>query len=221
MTFSIVARDPKTGAFGVATATGGPCVGALVPHAASGVGAIATQGDTNPYFGIDGLALLGEGVPAAELVPRLTGADPGRATRQLIAIGATGQPAGLTGAEAIASAGLILGEHFAVAGNMLANDGVVAAIAAGFAESSGPLVDRLLAAMTAGETAGGDRRGTRSAALIVCSHEAYADFDCRVDLSGTPLADLEAVVSAARSGAYADFVAARPRRRTPHSVAPE
>ena len=214
MTFSIVARDPETGSFGVATATGGPCVGALVPHTKNGVGAVATQGDTNPFYGPDGLALLADGVSASEVVDRLTGADTGRDLRQLLVIGVSGAPAAFTGAGATPSAGSVCGDHFAVGGNMLANDNVIAAAAAAFAETSGSLVDRLLAAMLAGELAGGDQRGTRSAALLVHGSQDYPEADCRVDLSPTPLADLEAVVGAVRSGSYAEFASSRPRRTT-------
>jgi uncharacterized Ntn-hydrolase superfamily protein len=213
MTFSIVARDPDTGAFGVATATGGPCVGALVPHARNGVGAIATQGDTNPFYGPDGLAMLADGALASEVMEKLTRADPGKERRQLLVIGSAGAPAAFTGAEATPSAGSLCGEHFAVAGNMLANDGVLAAAVAAFAETSGSLVERLLAAMLAGEAAGGDQRGTRSAALLVYANQDYPDADCRVDLSAAPLADLQAVVDAIRSGSYAEFASSRLRRR--------
>ena len=214
MTFSIIARDPKTGAFGVASATGGPCVGVYVPHAAAGIGALATQGDTNPIYGSDGLALLADRLSAQEVVEMLTGADPGSARRQLMVIGVEGPPAIFTGHKALPFAGGIAGRDFAVAGNMLARDAVLDATAAAFEASAEPLPERLLSAMAAGEAAGGDTRGIRSAALRMYTTEAYPAIDCRVDLSDHPLTDLSHVLEAYRRGEYAEFVAQRPRRRT-------
>jgi uncharacterized Ntn-hydrolase superfamily protein len=211
MTYSIVARDPDTGALGVATATGGPCVGALVPHVMSGVGAIATQGDTNPFYGLDGLQLLPQ-TPAAEMVQMLTAADPGRGRRQLIAIGATGAPGLFSGDALELASGLRAGENYAIAGNMLAGQDVLDAMAHAFETCSGDLADRLLAAMLAGEATGGDKRGTRSAALLVYSDQAYPDFDCRADYSTQALADLKALVGLGRAGDYAAFLSQRPRR---------
>lgn len=212
MTYSIVARDPDTGAFGVATATGGPCVGALVPHVASGVGAIATQGDTNPYYGHDGLALMRGGGGAEEVVRTIISGDPGRGRRQFAGIGRTGAPAAFCGDELEPFAGSVAGAAFAAVGNMLANQDVLEAMALAFDAGQGPLEEKLLAALKAGEAAGGDRRGTRSAALVVCSREAYPDIDCRVDLSEAPIADLAVLLEVTRSGDYGEFLADRPRR---------
>lgn len=214
MTFSIVARDRATGAFGVATATGGPVVGVMVPHARSGVGAIATQSMTNPLYGIDGLDLLGAGTTATEVLEALTAADPDRDVRQCIMIGVDGPPAAFTGAKATPFAGHVTHEDFAVAGNMLANDDVIPAVVSGFiAAGDTPLADRLLAALESGEAAGGDRRGTRSAAIKVFADQPYPFVDIRVDWSTTPVAGLAEVLAATQADGYASFYKKLPRRQ--------
>jgi len=212
MTFSIVARDPDTGAFGVATATGGPCVGALVPNIRAGVGAIATQGDTNPYYGIDGLRLLEQGRPATAIVDELVMPDAGRSRRQMIAIGGAGAPAMFSGNDLENVAGMHAEKDFAVAGNMLENEAVLREMAAAFEASSARFEDRLLAALRAAQAAGGDKRGTQSAALLIYTDTAYATFDCRVDLSPDPIDTLANVVKLSREGEYAAFLAGRPRK---------
>ena len=212
MTFSIIARDPTTGAFGVATATGGPAVGQLVPHARAGMGALATQGFTNPLYAYDGLAALEAGRSAQEIVAELTGADSGRERRQLIVIDATGKSAGWTGGELEGSCAMVLETGFAVAGNLLSNDQVVPAMAAAFDALSGRLEDRLLAAMEAGHAAGGDSRGILSAALKTYTDQLYPAIDVRVDFSDTPLSDLSRTLDRVRTGGYADFFAQLPRR---------
>lgn len=212
MTFSIVARDPDSGALGVATSTGGPCVGVFVPHARSGLGAIATQGDTNPHYGHDGLSLLAEGLSAEDVLAKLTEADAGRASRQVVVIGTDGPPAAFTGTQAYPFAGTVLNDDFAIAGNMLADRAVIDGMALAYETTIGPFEDRLLAALFAGEAAGGDIRGLQSAALLIYSGGDFAAFDCRVDLSPAPLVELSRVVAATRTGSYADFASSRPRR---------
>ena len=197
----------------------GPCVGVYVPHAAAGIGAIATQGDTNPNYGSEGLALLAKGNDAQTVMRLLTGLDAGSARRQLIIIGRAGPPALFTGSAAIPFAGAIAGRDFAVGGNMLAREAVLDASAAAFEASREPFAERLLAAMAAGEAAGGDTRGIRSAALRTYTSEAYPQIDCRVDLSDHPLNDLAHVLETYRSGEYAAFVALRPRRAAPDAPA--
>lgn len=189
-------------------------MGVYVPHAAAGVGAIATQGNTNPNYGSEGLALLANGNSAETVVRLLTMADTDSATRQLVVIGRDGPPARFTGRDAIPFAGAIAGRDFAVAGNMLAREAVLDASAAAFEASREPFAERLLAAMAAGEAAGGDTRGIRSAALRTYSSQAYPEIDCRVDLSGHPLIDLSRILETYRTGEYAAFVANRPRRET-------
>lgn len=213
MTFSIVARDPKTGAFGVATATGGPAVGSLVPHARAGLGAIATQGYTNPFYAFDGLAALESGADAQAVVTALVQADDGRNGRQLIVVDRAGNTAGWSGADLTQPASAIMENNVALAGNFLAGDGVLRAMLERFTQAPGPgLEDRLLAAMYAGEDAGGDARGTRSAALKVYTDQLYPAIDMRIDFSTTPIADLAALLGEVRAPSYANFFAGLPRR---------
>lgn len=207
MTFSIVAKDPASGAFGVATATGGPCVGSLVPHARSGIGAVATQGyTTNPFFAFDGLDRMAQGESAQQALDAVTASDAEADLRQCIMIDAAGHTAGWTGKAVTAETGMILHDGVAVAGNLLVTPSVLDAALAAFEASQGsPLDDRLLAALGAGQAIGGDRRGTRSAALKVYTTELYPFVDLRVDWSDTPIDDLRAVQRASRSSEYATF----------------
>lgn len=212
MTFSILAHDRTTGAFGAATATGGPAVGSLVPHARSGVGALATQGYTNPLYAYDGLAALDAGQGAEAVVYALTTADPERDKRQLIVLDRSGQAAGWSGSGLTPATTMHLETDLAVAGNLLAGPEVVAAMVEGFLRAAGPLELRLLAALTAGDVAGGDARGIQSAAIKVYCDQPYPLIDVRVDFSLTPLDDLSAVLEKVRTGSYADFVDTLPRR---------
>ena len=192
MTWSIVARDPESGAFGVAVATRFFAVGARVPHAASGVGAVATQALVNPFYGLRGLRLLREAVPAADVIRLLTEADAGRDHRQVHAIDAAGRVAAHTGAACVDWCGHVTGEGFSLAGNMLAGPRVLADTAAAYRESAAlPFARRLITAMLAGEVAGGDKRGKQSAALVIYAAEDYADLDLRVDDHQEPLRELE------------------------------
>jgi uncharacterized Ntn-hydrolase superfamily protein len=217
MTFSIVARDPRTGAFGVATATGGPCVGSLVAHARAGVGAVATQGfTTNPFYGIDGLELLAGGETASETLAALTRADRNRERRQCIMIGRDGTTAGWSGTELGADFDTFLEPDLAVGGNLLAGPTVLPAMLAAYkAEASSPIHNRLAAALKAGEAEGGDRRGTMSAAVKVVTTEPYFAIDVRVDWSDTPIDDLMSTLAASTSGDYAEFFERLPTRAEP------
>jgi uncharacterized Ntn-hydrolase superfamily protein len=191
MTWSIVARDPSTGAFGVAVATRFFAVGALCPHALGRVGALATQALVNPTYGPRGLRLLAEGVSAPDVVRILTESDAGRAQRQLHAIDAAGRIGVHTGDDCIPWCGHRVEADFSVAGNMLAGQDVVDDTAASFmAAAARPLAERLILALQAGEAAGGDKRGKQSAALIVYGTEEYPDLDLRVDDHADPLAEL-------------------------------
>jgi uncharacterized Ntn-hydrolase superfamily protein len=187
MTFSIVAADPGAGDWGVAVASRFPCVGAVVPWARAKVGAVATQAWANTSFGSEGLSLLADGVAADEAMRRLLDADDGREDRQLGLVDAQGVAATFTGERCMPWAGGVAGEGFAVQGNILVSEEVVGEATAAFTATRGDLCDRLLAALLAGDRAGGDRRGRQSAALLVVreggGYEGRNDryIDVRVD----------------------------------------
>src|SRR5687768_8387883 len=190
MTWSIIARDAASGAFGVAIATRFFAVGALCPHAEAGVGALSTQALVNPHYGAQGLELLRAGVAAPQAVQRLVAPDEGREQRQLHIIDAAGRIGQHTGSQCIGWCGALAGEGFSVAGNMLANEKVVRETARAFQATQGAFADRLIAALHAGEAAGGDKRGKQSAALLIYSTEAYPELDLRVDDHAEPLVEL-------------------------------
>jgi uncharacterized Ntn-hydrolase superfamily protein len=188
MTFSIVTRDSRTGAFGAAVATGTPVVGGLVLHLAADVGAIATQGlSTNPFYGIHGLRLLEAGLTAEDACEKLTREDGGRESRQLVIIDRNGHTAGWTGADNIELTHVILAKDVALAANWVTSQEVVGASKAAF-ESSGALTlaGKLIDALTAGERAGGDSRGLRSAAVRVVCRD-YPPIDLRADFDQQPI----------------------------------
>jgi uncharacterized Ntn-hydrolase superfamily protein len=183
MTFSIVARSPDGSELGVAVASKFLAVGNAVPAAEAGVGAIATQSYANLSYRPDGLALLRDGCTAAEVVGRLTAADEQHAKRQVGVVAATGEGASYTGSACHDWAGGRTGDGYAVQGNILTGPGVVEAMERVFLETSGALADRLLAALAAGDAAGGDSRGRQSAALLVVSPGGYGgESDVKVDL---------------------------------------
>jgi uncharacterized Ntn-hydrolase superfamily protein len=187
MTFSIVGFDAANGDLGVAVASKFPAVGAVVPWARAGVGAVATQSWANTDFGPEGLGLMGGGMPASAALDAVLEPDDEREERQVGFVDASGGVASFTGANCMDWAGGLTGDGFAAQGNILAGEGVVAALASAFAETEGDLCDRLLAALLAGDGAGGDRRGKQSAALLVVraggGYEGRNDryIDLRVD----------------------------------------
>jgi uncharacterized Ntn-hydrolase superfamily protein len=187
LTFSIVAADVDAADWGVAVASKFPAVGSVVPWARAGIGAVATQSWANTSFGPRGLELMGSGLSAEETMRRLIAEDDGREKRQVGMVDVTGSPATFTGSECMEWAGGRTGDGYACQGNILVGPEVVEAIARGFEEEEGDLVDRLVAAIVAGDRAGGDRRGRQSAALLVVreggGYEGYNDryVDVRVD----------------------------------------
>lgn len=197
MTWSIIARD-RSGAFGVAIATRFFAVGALCPHAASGVGALSTQALVNPHYGRQGLELLRAGVPAPDAVKRLVAPDEGREHRQLHMIDSAGRIGQHTGAQCVEWAGAIAGDGFSVAGNMLAGAAVISETAKTFRKSNKPFPERLIGALEAGEAAGGDKRGKQSAALLIHDAEEYPLVDVRVDDHPDPLTELARLESVHR-----------------------
>jgi len=212
MTWSIVARDPATGAFGVAVTTKFFAVGALCPHAGAGAGALATQALVNPTFGPRGLALLAAGASAEHVLATLIASDAGRATRQLHLVDRAGLVAAHTGSDCIGWCGHRAGAGFSVAGNMLAGEAVVAATHASFAASAGrPFALRLIEALDAGQAQGGDKRGKQSAALKIHASEDYPFLDLRVDDHPEPLVELRRLlaVSEGRFAAFRSFMATR------------
>jgi len=199
MTWSIIAKDSATGQIGIAVATKFFAVGALVPHIASGIGGIATQALVNPYYGIDGLRLLREGKHPREILYSLIAADSGSATRQLHIMDAAGQIAAHTGRECIDWCGHLEGDGFSIAGNMLASAQVLEETARVYVGNETlPFAQRLIAAMRAGEGAGGDKRGKQSAALLIHDEEEWSALDLRVDDHTDPLAELERLESVSR-----------------------
>lgn len=212
MTFSIVARDLATGAFGVATATAGPMVGALVPHTRQGYGAAASQAMTNPYLAMDALALL-DREPADTALSAALATDRDADRRQVVLVDGQGRTAGWTGAQCTGFAGHLLADNVAVAGNMLAGQSVLDDMLAGYREALPlGLAPALLQAMRKGAAAGGDSRGLSSAALRVHRDQTFAEIDLRVDLSSHPLELLGDLLDHAMSGSYAEFFATLPRR---------
>jgi uncharacterized Ntn-hydrolase superfamily protein len=190
MTWSLLVHDAD-GAFGIAIASRFFAVGALCPHARSGVGALATQALVNPLYAEPGLALLAQGTPPEEVVRLLTASDAGRDHRQLHIIDAVGRVAAHTGKACVEWCGHLAGHHFSVAGNMLASPQVLHETAAAYERAARlPFAERLLASMDAGDAAGGDKRGKQAAALLVYTTEAYPSLDLRVDDHEEPFREL-------------------------------
>ena len=217
MTWSIVARS-QSGAFGVAVASRFFAVGALCPHAHSGIGALATQALVNPLYGPRGLTMLSQGLDAGDVVYALVDADGGRDHRQLHVIDAEGNIAAHTGVQCIEWCGQISGDGFSVAGNMLAGPQVIEDTAQAYdAGNDLPFAERLIAAMEAGEAAGGDKRGKQAAALLICSAEAYPFLDLRVDDHPEPLTELLRLYVKSLER-YQPFVACLPSRARPAGV---
>jgi uncharacterized Ntn-hydrolase superfamily protein len=218
MTWSIIARDSATGQFGIAVATKFFAVGARVPYIAAGIGAIATQALVNPYYGIDGVRLLREGREPRDIVDTLIAADAGRETRQLHVMDAFGRIASHTGRDCIDWCGHIEGNGFSIAGNMLASAQVLDDTAKAYVASETlPFPQRLLAAMRAGEAAGGDKRGKQSSALLVHGEEEWSDLDLRVDDHADPLTELERLEAVSREH-WAHFRKVLPTRRNPAGI---
>ena len=195
-TFSIVACDREAGEWGVAVESKFLAVGPVVPWAAANVGAIATQAYANTSYGPRGLELLRAGLSAEEVVKKLTEEDEEREHRQLGVVDAQGRAAAFTGKACYEWAGHLVGDGYACQGNILASQRVVEAMAEAFETTKGPLADRLIEALRAGQAAGGDRRGQQSAALLVVKEKGgYGGFtdrlvDLRVDDHPQPIEEL-------------------------------
>jgi len=215
MTWSIIARDELTGQFGIAVATRFFAVGARVPYIAAGIGAIATQALVNPYYGIDGLKLLRDGRSPRDIVDSLIAGDGGHASRQLHVMDAAGRIACHTGQDCVGWCGHLEGHDFSVAGNMLAGAQVLDDTAGAYTEYKAlPFAQRLIAAMVAGEAAGGDKRGRQSAALLIYGEEEWSYLDLRVDDHSDPLAELARLEQVSREH-WAHFRQFLPSRKNP------
>ncbi len=195
MTWSILAYDAASGAFGVAVTSRAFAVGARMPYIRAGVGAVATQSITNPYLGPRVLDGLERGLSPEAALEAALAQDPGRELRQLHAVDRNGRSAAWTGRHCVAWAGHGAAACVSAAGNMLRSERVLAATLEGYAAAAGKLAERLLAALDAGEAAGGDRRGRQSAALLVATTEDFPDIDLRVDDHVAPLAELRRLLA--------------------------
>jgi len=193
MTFSIVARCRKTLALGVCVSTAVPAVGSVVPHVEAKVGAIATQGQTNIFYGINGLKLMKMGFSPQTALDAMLKEDSKRERRQVAIMDKDGRTAAFTGKETLEWKGHLIGEDYVVAGNSLARAKVIEAMAQTFENSKGDLAERLLKALEAGQEAGGDRRGRASAALFVVDKQPLLTrpfVDLRVDEHPNPVSEL-------------------------------
>jgi uncharacterized Ntn-hydrolase superfamily protein len=213
MTWSIIARNRDTGQFGIAVATRFFAVGALVPHLKSRIGAIATQALVNPFYGTEGLRLLEQGRTAQDVVSTVTAADAGRDHRQVHAMDSQGGTAAQTGKACTEWCGHLAGDNISVAGNMLAGASVIEDTVAAYERNATlSFARRLIAAMRAGEAAGGDKRGKQSAALVICGDEEWPDLNLRVDDHSDPLAELERLEKVSRDY-FVHFMRILPSRR--------
>ena len=236
-TYSIVARDPKSGQLGVGVQSHYFSVGPIVPWAEPGVGAVATQSLVEVSYGPKGLALMGAGKSAPEALRELLAQDQGREVRQVAMIDASGRVAAHTGKRCIAQAGHIIGEQFSVQANLMLHDTVPAAMARAYQGAEGDLADRILAALQAAQDAGGDLRGQQSAALLVVEGRRTDEpwkaklFDLRVEDQPRPLEELGRLIRLQRAYRHVDrgdtFVAqgkmeqARAEYETAARLAPE
>ena len=220
MTFSIVAWDKTTGKTGVAVATKHLAVGALVPHAKANVGAIATQAQTNPLLGIEGLKLLEqyhlanvEPIDLEHIIETLLKDDTERDYRQLHLVDRLGRTAAWTGCHCVDWAGHFTFDNFSVAGNMLVGEQTLTAMAEAYqAKEDMEFCERLLQALEAGEAAGGDKRGRQSAAMYVVDREDYPHLDLRIDHHDDPIAQLRCVFEESGKEYYQSFRKSMPTK---------
>jgi uncharacterized Ntn-hydrolase superfamily protein len=204
-TFSMVARCLETFALGVCVATAVPAVGSVVPHVESRVGAIATQAHTNISYGIKGLELLKRGLSPQTALQAMLKEDSKRELRQVIIIDKDGRTGGFTGKKTADWKGHLVGANYVVAGNMLVGKEVIEAMAHEFESSEGELSERLMKALEAGQRAGGDKRGKKSAALHVMNHQETRTrpfLDLRVDLHPEPVRELRRICDAYREWVF-------------------
>jgi len=212
-TFSIVAYCQRTGELGIAVSTAIPAVGAINPFVKAHVGAIATQAWSNPYLGIDGLNLLRKGLSSTEVLEQLLRFDSNREKRQLSIVDARGDVAAFTGKKVEPFSGHYEGKGYVVAGNLLVNQDTILTMAKVFERTLGPLGERLLSVLEAGQAIGGDRRGKVSAALLIVRDEEYPCIDLRVDEHKQPVAELRRIFDIYKVLPYLDDL--HPKRTWP------
>ena len=190
MTWSILVRDPTSGALGAAVASRFFATGAICLHIEGGVAALSTQAMVNPMYAVHAMPRLRTGEDPRAVIESLIRPDAGADHRQLHILDAAGRIARHTGPDCITWAGSVAGTNISVAGNMLAGPSVVQSTLDAFAAAQGSLAERLITAMEAGEAVGGDKRGKQSAALKICTRDPYPDLDIRADDHPDPLAEL-------------------------------
>lgn len=216
MTFSIIARDEKSGAFGIAVSTANLAVGAVGYSAKAGVGIIATQADPHPIMAQNGLRMLDEGFSAEDTLRILLQEDSDKIRRQIHLLDCEGRAAAWTG-DCVDWAGHHVFDGFSVSGNMLVGEATILAMAATYsAVKHVGFGDRLLSALQAGQAAGGDKRGKQSAALYIVSTQPYADIDLRVDDHSEPIAELLRIYEESQKPYYVDFRRRLPKTTLPH-----
>lgn len=204
-TYSIVARDPKTGEMGVAVQSHWFSVGSIVSWGEAGVGVIATQSFVNPSFGQRGLEMLKQGMTAQEVVDLLIASDEGRDFRQLAIVDAKGNSAAYTGSKCIPEAGHIVGDNYCVEANLMLSNLVWSEMSKAFESSDGPLAERLIAALEAAQNVGGDIRGQQSAAILVVKGEASGKLwedryiDLRVEDNPEPVKEIKRLLKVFRA----------------------
>ncbi|APZ52517.1 hypothetical protein Ga0080574_TMP2183 [Salipiger abyssi] len=206
VTFSLLVHDRETGTYGGAAATGSLCVGGWVLRGRVDSGLSASQGTApSTIWGEEVLDAMRDGEPAADAVARLTGADPGRAHRQLAALDLTGGTGAFTGAESLPVAHHMAEPGLVVAGNMLGGDGVLPALRQGYLDARGDMAARLLAGLRAADADASDYRGLQSAALLVL-HPDHPPLTLRIDYAEAPLDALETLLTRAQGAPYADWL---------------
>ena len=217
MTWSLLARD-ETGCFGMAIASRFFAVGSLCVHSQRGVGALSSQALLNPLYGPAGLDLLSQQLSPEQTIARLIATDQGRDQRQLHILPFKGLPAAHTGAACVDWCGHLLEEGLSVAGNMLAGPKVIEHTAQAFKDTRGkPMGERLLAALDAGEAAGGDKRGKQSAALKIHHDEDYLQLDLRVDDHEEPFVELRRLYNKSLER-FQPFLECLPSRHRPSGI---
>lgn len=234
MTYSIIARDPATGELGIAVQTRWPNVGAVVPWAEPGVGAVATQSFAEESYGPLGLARMRDGASAQEALDRLIADDPDRDVRQVGMVDASGRSAAFTGARCVYAAGHVTETGLSIQANMMERPTVWPAMAEAYRAATGELADRLMAALRAAEAEGGDVRGRQSAALLAIPATGPAwttRYDLRVEDHRAPLDELARLLRLARAyeafdrsqepAISGDLAAAAAEMDDAHELAPE